>query len=134
MRVQHFAERRHARLEKACKSFGLAPGDEKLRFGVAQDVGLARGVLGDAVGAERRIDRHRNSAGEKDSGEGGEEFGAGRKHDRDSLAGFEAAAAEFVGSVNGGNHVVPTLKFADGSTLTNPAANEITAKLAQLAG
>ena len=31
-------------------------------------------------------------------------------------------AAEFVGSVNGGNQVVPTLKFADGSTLTNPGA------------
>ena len=44
------------------------------------------------------------------------------------------AAAEFVGSVNGGNRTVPTVKFADGSTLTNPAANEIKAKLAQLAG
>lgn len=46
----------------------------------------------------------------------------------------DAAAAEFVGSVNGGNHTVPTLKFADGSTLTNPAANEIKAKLAQVTG
>ena len=46
----------------------------------------------------------------------------------------DAAAAEFVGSVNGGNRTVPTVKFADGSTLTNPAANEIKAKLAQLAG
>jgi mycoredoxin len=46
----------------------------------------------------------------------------------------DAAAADFVGSVNGGNHVVPTLKFADGSTLTNPAAKEIKAKLAQLTG
>jgi len=46
----------------------------------------------------------------------------------------DASAAEFVGSVNGGNHTVPTLKFADGSTLTNPAANEIEAKLAQLTG
>ncbi len=44
------------------------------------------------------------------------------------------AAAEFVGSVNGGNRTVPTVKFADGSTLTNPAADEIKAKLAQLAG
>ncbi len=44
------------------------------------------------------------------------------------------AAAEFVGSVNGGNQTVPTVKFADGSTLTNPAANEVKAKLAQLAG
>jgi mycoredoxin len=44
----------------------------------------------------------------------------------------DPAAAEFVGSVNGGNHVVPTVKFADGSTLTNPAAKEIKAKLAAL--
>ena len=46
----------------------------------------------------------------------------------------DAAAAEFVGSVNGGNHTVPTIKFADGSTLTNPGAKEIKAKLAELAG
>jgi mycoredoxin len=46
----------------------------------------------------------------------------------------DTAAAEFVGSVNGGNQTVPTVKFADGSTLTNPAANEIKAKLVQLAG
>ena len=46
----------------------------------------------------------------------------------------DTAAAEFVGSVNGGNHTVPTVKFADGSTMTNPAANEIKAKLAALAG
>jgi mycoredoxin len=46
----------------------------------------------------------------------------------------DTAAAEFVGSVNSGNHTVPTVKFADGSTLTNPDANEITAKLAELAG
>jgi mycoredoxin len=46
----------------------------------------------------------------------------------------DLAAADFVGSVNGGNHVVPTLKFADGSTLTNPGAKEVKAKLAQLAG
>jgi hypothetical protein len=30
--------------------------------------------------------------------------------------------------------VGPTLKFADGSTLTNPGAKEIKAKLAQLTG
>jgi mycoredoxin len=44
----------------------------------------------------------------------------------------DPAAAEFVGSVNGGNHTVPTVKFADGSTMTNPAANEVKAKLAEL--
>lgn len=42
----------------------------------------------------------------------------------------DAAAAEFVGSVNGGNQTVPTVRFADGSTLTNPAADEVKAKLA----
>ncbi|MCV7066730.1 mycoredoxin [Mycolicibacterium farcinogenes] len=41
----------------------------------------------------------------------------------------DPAAAEFVGSVNGGNHVVPTLKFADGSTLTNPTIKQVKAKL-----
>jgi mycoredoxin len=46
----------------------------------------------------------------------------------------DTAAAEFVGSVNNGNHTVPTVQFADGSTLTNPAADEIKAKLAELAG
>jgi mycoredoxin len=46
----------------------------------------------------------------------------------------EAAAAEFVGSVNGGNKTVPTLKFPDGSTLTNPGANEVKVKLAEVAG
>ena len=35
-----------------------------------------------------------------------------------------------VGSVNGGNHVVPTVKFADGSTLTNPSLKQVQAKLA----
>jgi mycoredoxin len=42
----------------------------------------------------------------------------------------DPAAAEFVMSVNGGNQTVPTLKFADGSTLTNPSAREVKAKLA----
>jgi len=46
----------------------------------------------------------------------------------------DSAAAEFVGSVNGGNCTVPTVKFADGSTLTNPSAAEVKAKLAQVAG
>ncbi|OBK23013.1 mycoredoxin Mrx1 [Mycobacterium asiaticum] len=46
----------------------------------------------------------------------------------------DPAAADFVSSVNGGNRTVPTVKFADGSTLTNPSANEVKAKLAQVAG
>jgi mycoredoxin len=46
----------------------------------------------------------------------------------------DPAAAQFVGSVNGGNRTVPTVKFADGSTLTNPSAAQVTAKLAQVGG
>lgn len=42
----------------------------------------------------------------------------------------DSAAAEFVSSVNGGNRTVPTVKFADGSTMTNPSAGEVKAKLA----
>jgi mycoredoxin len=45
----------------------------------------------------------------------------------------DPAAGEFVSSVNGGNRTVPTVKFADGSTLTNPSAAEVKAKLAQVA-
>lgn len=39
-------------------------------------------------------------------------------------------AASFVESVNNGNQVVPTLKFADGSTATNPSLAQVQAKLA----
>lgn len=42
----------------------------------------------------------------------------------------DPTAAELVCSVNGGNRTVPTVKFADGSTLTNPGADEVKAKLA----
>lgn len=37
----------------------------------------------------------------------------------------DPASAEFVGSVNGGNHVVPTLRYADGSTATNPSLAQV---------
>lgn len=46
----------------------------------------------------------------------------------------DPTAAEFVGSVNGGNKTVPTVQFADGSTLTNPSAAEVKAKLAEAGG
>lgn len=45
----------------------------------------------------------------------------------------DPASAEFVGSVNGGNHVVPTVKFADGSTATNPSLAAVKQTLATLA-
>lgn len=42
----------------------------------------------------------------------------------------DPAAAQFVMSVNGGNQTVPTVKFADGSALTNPSIKDVKAKLA----
>ena len=42
-------------------------------------------------------------------------------------------AAAFVESVNGGNQTVPTVRFPDGSALTNPSLAQVTAKLDALA-
>jgi mycoredoxin len=44
----------------------------------------------------------------------------------------DPVAAAFVRSVNGGNQTVPTVKFTDGSALTNPTAADIAQKLAEL--
>jgi mycoredoxin len=44
----------------------------------------------------------------------------------------DPAAAEFVMSVNGGNQTVPTLKFDDGSALTNPTIVQVKDKLAAI--
>jgi mycoredoxin len=38
-------------------------------------------------------------------------------------------AADFVMSVNDGNQTVPTVKFPDGSALTNPSLKDVKAKL-----
>jgi mycoredoxin len=42
------------------------------------------------------------------------------------------AAAEYVMSVNGGNQTVPTVRFADGSALTNPSIIDVKERLAGL--
>ncbi|MEX2289171.1 MAG: mycoredoxin [Mycobacteriales bacterium] len=41
----------------------------------------------------------------------------------------DAAAADYVMTVNGGNQTVPTVVFADGTALTNPSLAQVTAKL-----
>lgn len=41
----------------------------------------------------------------------------------------DAEGASFVESVNGGNQVVPTVRFADGSTATNPTVLEVRERL-----
>jgi mycoredoxin len=45
----------------------------------------------------------------------------------------DPAAADFVMSVNGGNQTVPTIRFDDGSALTNPSINEVKAHLTAIA-
>ncbi|CAM3536012.1 mycoredoxin [Stackebrandtia soli] len=42
----------------------------------------------------------------------------------------DPASADYVMSINGGNAVVPTVKFPDGSTLTNPTIVQVREKLA----
>ena len=46
----------------------------------------------------------------------------------------DVAAGEIVKGINNGNRVVPTLVFADGSSLTNPSIHEVKDKLAAVAG
>lgn len=42
---------------------------------------------------------------------------------------LDPAAEELVKLRNGGNAVVPTVIFADGSSLTNPSIKDVTARL-----
>jgi mycoredoxin len=44
----------------------------------------------------------------------------------------DPTAADFVMSVNGGNQTVPTMKFDDGSALTNPSIVQVKQHLAAL--
>ena len=44
----------------------------------------------------------------------------------------DAAAAEWVESVNDGNRVVPTVQYSDGTHATNPDAGAVRRKLAEL--
>ncbi len=39
-------------------------------------------------------------------------------------------AAEFVRSINGGNQTVPTVRFPDGTALTNPSIVQVKQRLA----
>ena len=45
----------------------------------------------------------------------------------------DSQAAEYVMSINGGNQTVPTLRFSDGSTLTNPSLREVRTHLTTVA-
>jgi mycoredoxin len=44
----------------------------------------------------------------------------------------DPSAAEYVMSVNGGNQTVPTVRFDDGSAMTNPSIIDVKQRLATL--
>jgi len=44
----------------------------------------------------------------------------------------DPSAADYVMSVNGGNQTVPTVKFPDGSALTNPSLKQVRERLSAL--
>ena len=44
----------------------------------------------------------------------------------------DPAAAEYVMSVNGGNQTVPTVRFNDGTALTNPTIVQVKERLATI--
>ncbi|CAB0499042.1 MULTISPECIES: mycoredoxin [Corynebacterium] len=46
----------------------------------------------------------------------------------------DEAASEWVKSVNNGDRIVPTVKYSDGTTATNPPASDVRKKLEELAG
>jgi mycoredoxin len=46
----------------------------------------------------------------------------------------DAAAAEYVMGVNGGNQTVPTVRFPDGTALTNPSIVQVKQQLAAISG
>jgi mycoredoxin len=47
---------------------------------------------------------------------------------------LDGEAAEYVMRVNGGNQTVPTVRFADGSALTNPTIVQVKEHLSKIAG
>jgi mycoredoxin len=46
----------------------------------------------------------------------------------------DLTAAEYVMSVNGGNQTVPTVRFPDGTAMTNPSIVQVKERLARAAG
>ncbi len=73
---------------------GFGEGEQDAGAGVAQDRRLARGVLLDLIGAERRVERHRHAAREQDAEVGVEERRLGAEQQRHPLARDDAAAAQ----------------------------------------
>ena len=85
---------RRERAQERGGALGLGERQQDAGARVAQDRGLARGVLLDLIGAERRVERHRDAAGEQDAHVGVEERRLGAEQQRDALARRHAAVAQ----------------------------------------
>ena len=85
-RGRHRAKRRHLGLQRARQRRGARHGDEEPDTRVAQDRGLARGVLLETVEAHRRVDGDGHGARDQDPLERAEEIRARGKHQRDGVA------------------------------------------------
>ena len=70
---RHAGQRAHAWAEQAGDPLDLRERHEQPRLGVVEDADLARRVLLEPIGPERRVDRHRNGAGEQHAEERAEE-------------------------------------------------------------
>ena len=66
----------HPRLEQLRQALGFAKRHQESRLRISQDVRLARRIFRDPVRAKWRIDRHGNSAGQQNPGEGEKKFRA----------------------------------------------------------
>ena len=87
-------ERTHARLQQSSHSFGAAKRQQQTSLGVVQNARLPLGIFLDAVGAERRINRHGNCAGKQNSRVGNEKLARRWEHHRHAPACTHSAARQ----------------------------------------
>ena len=95
--VRHRRDRGQARRERPQErggALGLGERQQDPGARVAQDRGLPRRVLLDLIGAERRVERHGDAAGEQDAHVGVEERRLGAEQQRDALARRHATVAQ----------------------------------------
>ena len=78
-------------LQQRAKPQPLGHRDQHAGAGIAQDAGLAAGIVLDLGALHRRIDRHRHRADVENPEECREEIDAGRQHERDPVSRHDVA-------------------------------------------
>ena len=90
----HGRESRDLPAQHPGQPFDFSERDHQPRSGVRQNADLSLGVFGDAIGAKRRVDGHRDGAGQQRPEERGEEGFLGAEHDRDRIAPTDPPGAQ----------------------------------------